>query len=88
MDEQGLDIRDVHNDAGVMVYDLNKQQVGAGASGCACSAVVTLGQVQQDIIQNKYKRVLVVSTGALHSPRSCNQGENIPSIAHAVMLER
>ena len=33
------------------------------------------------------KRILLVATGALHSPTSTLQGESIPGIAHAVAIE-
>jgi stage V sporulation protein AD len=33
------------------------------------------------------KKVLLVATGAMHSPTSFQQGENIPCIAHAVSIE-
>lgn len=35
----------------------------------------------------KLKRVLFVATGALMSPTSSKQGQPIPGIAHAVLLE-
>ena len=35
----------------------------------------------------KFKRVLLVATGALMNPSLVNQKETIPSIAHAVSLE-
>ena len=35
----------------------------------------------------KYKKILLVATGALHSPTTVNQHGTIPSIAHAISLE-
>ena len=35
-----------------------------------------------------FKRVLFVPTGALLSTTSFNEGQSVPGIAHAVMLER
>ena len=37
--------------------------------------------------ENKLKRILLISTGALLSSLSSQQGESIPGIAHAVALE-
>jgi stage V sporulation protein AD len=37
--------------------------------------------------QGEYKRILLMSTGALLSTISPFQGESIPGIAHAVALE-
>ena len=33
------------------------------------------------------KKILLVATGALHSPTTVNQHGTIPSIAHAISLE-
>ncbi|MUV36308.1 hypothetical protein JNUCC1_00109 [Lentibacillus sp. JNUCC-1] len=33
------------------------------------------------------KKMLIVATGALHSPLSVNQNDSIPCIAHAVSIE-
>lgn len=74
------------NDCGLMVYDVEKQKVQAGGSGCACSAVVTYGHLLKRIKKGELKRILVVATGALLSPLSYQQGESIPCIAHAVAI--
>jgi stage V sporulation protein AD len=76
-----------YDDCGLMLYDLNKQQVQAGGSGCGCSAAVTYGHIMKRIKKGELKRVLVVATGALLSPLSFQQGESIPCIAHAVAIE-
>lgn len=73
-------------DCGLMVYDVQKQKVQAGGSGCACSAVVTYGHLLKRIRKGELKRILVVATGALLSPLSFQQGESIPGIAHAVAI--
>jgi stage V sporulation protein AD len=74
------------NDCGLMVYDVKKQKVQAGGSGCACSAVVTYGHLLKRMRKGQLKRILVVATGALLSPLSFQQGESIPCIAHAVSI--
>ena len=76
-----------YRDCGLMIYDREKQQVQAGASGCACSAVVTYGHLLKRMAAGELKRMLVVATGALLSPLSFQQGESIPCIAHAVAIE-
>ncbi|QYR20189.1 stage V sporulation protein AD [Paenibacillus sp. sptzw28] len=78
----------VFNDCGLMIYDLQKQSVQAGGSGCGCSAVVTYGNILKRLERGDLNRVLVVATGALLSPLSYQQGESIPCIAHAVSIER
>jgi stage V sporulation protein AD len=74
-------------DCGMMIYDYVTQQVQAGASGCACSAVVTYGHLMKKLWSGELKRILVIATGALLSPISFQQGDSIPCIAHAVAIE-
>jgi len=76
-----------YQDCGMMIYNYDKQNVQAGASGCACSAVVTYGHLLNRMKRGELKRLLVVATGALLSPLSFQQGESIPCIAHAVSIE-
>lgn len=76
-----------YNDCGCMLYNLSCQPVFQGGSGCACSALVTMGSLYPQLKEKKLKRVLVISTGALLSPMMSCQKESIPGIAHAVSLE-
>ncbi|MFC5401602.1 stage V sporulation protein AD [Cohnella soli] len=76
-----------YRDCGMMIYNYEKQQVQSGASGCACSAVVTYGHLLNRMRKGELRRILVVATGALLSPLSFQQGESIPCIAHAVSFE-
>ncbi|SDT33667.1 stage V sporulation protein AD [Paenibacillaceae bacterium GAS479] len=78
----------VFNDCGLMIYDIARQKVQAGGSGCACSAVVTYGHLLKRLQRGEFKRILIVATGALLSPLSFQQGESIPCVAHAVSIER
>lgn len=75
------------DDCGLMIYNIDDQQVEAGGSGAACSAVVTYGHIMNELNKGHLRRVLVVATGALLSPISYQQGESIPCIAHAVALK-
>ena len=75
------------DDCGMMIYDYEKQKVFAGASGCACSAVVTYGHLLKRMQRGELQRVLIVATGALLSPLTFQQNETIPCIAHAVSIE-
>lgn len=76
-----------YNDCGLMIYNPEAQQVEAGGSGCACSGVVVLGHLYRRMKAGELNRVLVASTGALHSPTTLSQGDSIPGVAHAVALE-
>lgn len=88
LQKHGVDMtQTTFKDCGLMVYDVNQQQVHAGGSGCACSAVVTYGHIMKQLRQGILRRVLVVATGALLSPLTVQQNESIPCIAHAVSIE-
>lgn len=76
------------HDCGVMIYDKERQDTHAGGSGCGCSASVFNGYLYQQLTSGNLNRILFVSTGALMSPTSIQQGESIPSIAHAVTIQR
>lgn len=84
--ESNIDISAVHHDCGLMLYDLKKQDVHAGGSGCGCSGAVLCSVIMNRLSSGDLKRVLFVGTGALMSSVSSLQGESIPSIAHAVLL--
>lgn len=85
--EKGLQIKDEqYVDCGIIIYKQD-QPVLSGASGSACSAVVTYGHLLNLMKQGVYQRILVVATGALHSPLSIQQKKPIPCIAHAVSIE-
>ncbi len=86
--EYGLDIRAVHGDCGLMIYDLKRQDVNSGGSGCGCSGSVVCSHIVKRMKAGALRRVLFVATGALMSPTSAKQGQPIPGIAHAVFLER
>lgn len=85
--ENGIDIRAYHNDCGMMIYDLKKQDVNSGGSGCGCSASVLCSHIIKNMKKGVLKKVLFVATGALMSPTANKQGNSILGIAHAVLLE-
>lgn len=83
---EGIDISDKHADCGIMLYDIDKQDMHAGGSGCGCSAAVLCTYVLQNMRKGALNEVLFIGTGALMSPTSAQQGASIPSIAHLVHL--
>lgn len=85
--KEQLNITDNHNDCGLMLFDLKKQDVHAGGSGCGCSASVLCSTILQQMSQGQLHKVLFIATGALMSPTSTQQGECIPSIAHLIHLK-
>ena len=77
---------DRYTDCGVLVFDLEGQDVHAGGSGCGCSAIVLCGYLLDQLRQGKLHRLLFCGTGALLSPTSSQQGESIPGVCHAVSI--
>ena len=86
IEKEGYDISDNFTDCGVKIFDNASQETGLGGSGCGCSATVFAGYVFKEMKSKNLNKVLLVSTGALHSPVVINQGATIPGIAHAVTL--
>lgn len=86
--QDGLEIGGKIADCGTMVFDLQKQDVHAGGSGCGCSAITLCGYLLEQIRTGKYGKILFCGTGALLSPTSTQQGLPIPGVCHAVCLER
>lgn len=75
-----------YSDCGRLVFG-EGQNSDMGASGCGCSAITLNGYILSKLQKGEYKRVLFAATGALMSPTTTFQGESIPCIAHAVVLE-
>ena len=59
----------------------------AGGSGPACMPLVVYSSIIPKMKQRIIKKVLLIATGALMSPTTCNQKFSIPSVSHAVCLE-
>ncbi|MFJ7950878.1 stage V sporulation protein AD [Lysinibacillus sp. NPDC096418] len=72
-------------DAGAEFYGQD-EVFQSGASGAGCSASVFYSYIVQQMRAGRYKRVLLVATGALLSPLSYQQGETIPCTAHAIEI--
>lgn len=84
--EKGVNIDKNHVDCGELIYNINEQEY-QGGSGAGCSAVVFNSYIYQKLIKGELNKVLFVATGALLSTVSSQQGESIPSVAHAVAIE-
>ena len=70
-------------DAGCELF-LDSQETYAGGSGPACLPFVLFNKI---LTTKKYKKILIIATGALHSVALVNQSKPIPAIAHALSLE-
>lgn len=85
--KNGIDISAVHKDCGMMIFDLEKQDVHAGGSGCGCAASMLCGYILRKMEEGELKNILFCATGALMSTTSSQQGESIPGICHLVHLQ-
>lgn len=85
--EYGIELGNNYNDSATMIYDLNNENVYAGGSGPSCLPLVTYSDVIPKMKERLIKKVLLIATGALMSPTTCNQKFSIPSVSHAVCLE-
>ena len=85
--QEGYNIKSNYNDCGVLIFDKNSQDTHAGGSGCGCIATVFSGYIYKQLKEKKYKKVLMIATGALMNSTSTQQGESIPGIAHAISIE-
>ncbi|MBR6788094.1 MAG: stage V sporulation protein AD [Clostridia bacterium] len=73
-------------DCGLTIFDPG-QDSHAGGSGCGCAASVLCAHILPKLASGEWRRVLFMATGALLSPTTSQQGETIPGIAHAVVIE-
>ena len=86
--EKGYDLESIYQDCGLLIFDNETQDTHSGGSGCGCAASVLAGYILPELIAGKWNRILFVPTGALLSKVSFNEGDTIPGIAHAVVIER
>jgi len=84
--KEGLTLGGKLTDCGTLVFDLNKQDVHSGGSGCGCSAITLCSHLLNQLKSGKLKRILFCGTGALLSPTSTQQGLPIPGVCHAVSI--
>jgi len=87
LQKNNIDISKVHKDCGIMIFDLEAQDVHAGGSGCGCSGSVLCSHILNKLTSGNLSKVLFVGTGSLQSTTSIQQGESIPGVAHAVLIE-
>ena len=69
-------------DSGSIFY--KDENIYAGASGPACLPLVLFDYI---LPLKKYKKILIIPTGSLHSILSSNLKIPIPSVSHAISLE-
>ena len=85
MEKEGYVLGENYGDCGNLIFD-KEQKTYMGGSGCGCSATILNSYVIQKLRSGEYKSVLFLSTGALLSTLSSQQGNTIPGIAHAIVI--
>jgi len=84
---EGVDVGERYRDCGMLLYDIDRQDMHMGASGCGCAASVLCAHLLGEMERGRWKKILFAPTGALLSPTTTFQGESIPAISHAVQIE-
>ena len=87
MEHEGYKLGNNYNDCGQMMFN-NNQKTFQGGSGAGCSAIVLNSYVYKKMKEGVFNKVLFAATGALLSTLSSQQGDSIPGICHAIVLER
>ena len=75
-----------HGDCGLDIYDIERQDMHSGGSGCGCSAVVMSAKYLRMLRGRQIEDMLFIGTGALMNAMSVGQGNTIPAIAHLVRI--
>lgn len=85
--QRGLSLGGKLADCGTLVFDLLRQDVHSGGSGCGCSAITLCGYLLDKLRGGQLCSILFCGTGALLSPVSTQQGLPIPGVCHAVAIQ-
>ena len=86
MEAKGFKLGKNYSDCGHSYYTRN-QDTMCGGSGCGASATVLNSYIVKKMKQRLFKKVLFLPTGALMSTTASQQGETIPGVCHAIVLE-
>lgn len=87
MDEKGVKLGLNYCDCGQMYYK-REQDTLCGGSGAGCCATVFNSYIVKKFRDGQYKKVLFMPTGALLSTTSSQQGDTVPGVCHAIVIEK
>lgn len=87
LSKEGIFPPERHVDCGTLLYDLKAKDAHAGASGCGCSAAVLATHFLPRLEKGELKEILFMSTGALMSPSSLLQNQNILGLTPLVHIK-
>ena len=86
--QQGYDIEKQHLDCGMLIYDENNQGHRSRRQRLwPVRPRFFAAHILPKLEQGEWRRVLFVPTGALMSKVSFYEGQTVPGIAQAVLLE-
>ena len=85
--KSGLSLGGKLTDCGTLVFDVTAQDVHSGGSGCGCSAICLCGYLLSQLKNKTLNKILFCGTGALLSPTTSQQGQSIPGVCHAVVIQ-
>lgn len=86
MEDEGVTLGINYSDCGQM-YFKRDQETLCGGSGAGCCATVFNSYIMAKLRDGQYKKILFLPTGALLSTTSSQQGETIPGVCHAIVVE-
>lgn len=86
MEDEGITLGVNYGDCGQMYYK-REQKTLCGGSGAGCCASVFNSYIMAKLKDGQYKKILFLPTGALLSTTSTQQGDTIPCVCHAVVVE-
>ena len=84
--QDGVDLSTNHNDCGLMIFDLENQDVHCGGSGCGCSASVLTGYLLNGMREGRWKNILFLPHRRPPLPHLRLSGESVPGICHAIAI--
>ena len=73
-------------DCGCEIFS-ERQDTHSGGSGCGCAASMLCAHLLPELATGRLRRIVFMATGALLSPTTSMQGESVPGVAHAVVME-
>ena len=86
LSREGIFPPERHVDCGKLLYDFKTKDSHAGASGCGCSAAVLANYFLPRLENGELSEILFLSTGALMSPSSLLQKQNILGLTPLIRI--
>lgn len=86
MEDEGIKLGLNYCDCGQM-YFKHHQNTLCGGSGAGCCATIFNSYLIKKLREGLYKKILFLPTGALLSTTSSQQGDTIPGVCHAIVVE-